>query len=162
MTQAISRWPLTRDPISGKDKSMWWNNCYWDRFFSEFFVFMLSLSLSRVSACSYIIWGINNRPVRARNSETFLPHRHERQRVKKDQPQDSISCQLNPVDTVTFYLLKNSFNIILAFCVKLQLKCTLDYPGADYSVCGLSVHNALFNLGYLIYKFSSSQFFILF
>jgi hypothetical protein len=29
---------------------------------------------------------------------------------------------------------------------KKEVQCTLDYPGADYSVCGLSVHDSFCNL----------------
>jgi hypothetical protein len=31
------------------------------------------------------------------------------------------------------------------------VQCTLDYPGADYSVCGLSVHYYFFNLPSMIH-----------
>jgi hypothetical protein len=39
--------------------------------FSEFFGFSLSISFHRGSSYSYIMWGINNRPVIGRSSELY-------------------------------------------------------------------------------------------
>jgi hypothetical protein len=39
--------------------------------------FSLSIIFHRGSPHSYITWGVNNRPVSGRSSETVSPHRHE-------------------------------------------------------------------------------------
>jgi hypothetical protein len=49
---------------------LWWEKWHWDRLFSEFFGFPLSMSFHRGSSYSYIIWGMNNMPVGGRSSET--------------------------------------------------------------------------------------------
>jgi hypothetical protein len=41
----------------------------WDRFFSEYFGFTLSISFHRGSPYLYIIWEMNNRPVGGLSSE---------------------------------------------------------------------------------------------
>jgi hypothetical protein len=43
---------------------------HWDRFFSKFFSFLLSISFYHGSPCTYITWRMNNRPVGGRRSET--------------------------------------------------------------------------------------------
>jgi hypothetical protein len=83
MTQAVSRRRLTAEarvypPVQSMWYS-WWKNWHWDRFLSEFFGFPLSLSFHRGSPYSNISWGMNNRPVGGRSSETVLPHRYGRQ-----------------------------------------------------------------------------------
>jgi hypothetical protein len=50
--------------------NLWWTAWHWDRLFSEFFGFSLSKSFHRVSLYLYVTWGLNNRPVFGRNSET--------------------------------------------------------------------------------------------
>jgi hypothetical protein len=64
MPQVVSRWPLTAEArvrarvnpcgICGGKK---W---HWDRFFSEFFGFPLSIYHSTVALQTYIIWGMRN------------------------------------------------------------------------------------------------------
>jgi hypothetical protein len=55
-------------------RNLRWTKCHWDRLFSEFFDFELSISFHRVTPYLYIMWGINNEPVGGRSSETmFLP-----------------------------------------------------------------------------------------
>jgi hypothetical protein len=49
---------------------LWWIKWHWDRVFFEFFGFPLAISFHHDSPYSYIIWGINNRPVGGRSSET--------------------------------------------------------------------------------------------
>jgi hypothetical protein len=49
---------------------MWWRKWHWDRFISQFFGCPLSTSFHSGSSCSCIIWGMNNRPVAGRSSET--------------------------------------------------------------------------------------------
>jgi hypothetical protein len=49
---------------------LWWTEWHWDRFLSEFFGFPLSASLHRGSPYSCITWGMNNRPVSGRSSDT--------------------------------------------------------------------------------------------
>jgi hypothetical protein len=41
---------------------LWWAKWHWDRFFSEFFSFSLSVSFHFGSPYSYITWGMNNKP----------------------------------------------------------------------------------------------------
>jgi hypothetical protein len=45
--------------------------------FSELILIFLSISFHRGSPYSYIICGMNNRPVGGRSSETVLPRLHE-------------------------------------------------------------------------------------
>jgi len=52
------------------DMGVWWMKWHWNRFFSEFFGFPLSVSFHRGCPYSYIIWGMNSRPVGGRSSET--------------------------------------------------------------------------------------------
>jgi hypothetical protein len=62
-----------RSPVSLPGQSMWdlwWTKWHWDRLFSEFFGFPLSISFHRRSAYSYIICGMNNMPVSGSSSET--------------------------------------------------------------------------------------------
>jgi hypothetical protein len=54
-----------------------WVNRHWDTFSSKFFCFSLSVSFHRGCPCSYIIWGMNNRPSGGRSSETVSPHRQQ-------------------------------------------------------------------------------------
>jgi hypothetical protein len=49
---------------------LWWTKWHWDRFFSEFFDFPLSISFHLGSPNSYIIWGMDNTPVADSNYET--------------------------------------------------------------------------------------------
>jgi hypothetical protein len=57
---------------------LWWTKWHWDRFFSEIFSFRLSISFYCGSPCSYITWGMNNRPVLvAAVQRRSPPHRHE-------------------------------------------------------------------------------------
>jgi hypothetical protein len=66
MNQAASRRPPTPETrvcdrvcpcgISGK------KNWHWERIFSKFFGFTLSLSFHRSRPYSYVTWGMNNRP----------------------------------------------------------------------------------------------------
>jgi hypothetical protein len=62
MAQAISRRPLTAEPrIRARGQVMWnlsWTKWHWDRVFSEFFDFPLSISFHRCSAQSCIIGGM--------------------------------------------------------------------------------------------------------
>jgi hypothetical protein len=51
-------------------RDLWRTKWHWDRFFSEFFGFPLSVSFHHGSPFSYINWGMNNMPVRGRSSET--------------------------------------------------------------------------------------------
>jgi hypothetical protein len=47
---------------------MWdilWTRWHWDRFFSEFFGFLVSISFHRESLYSYIVWEMNSRPLMA-------------------------------------------------------------------------------------------------
>jgi hypothetical protein len=48
---------------------LWWINWHWQKFFFEFFCFTL-LKLFTGAVYSYITWGLNNRPVGGRSSET--------------------------------------------------------------------------------------------
>jgi hypothetical protein len=71
ITQVVSCPLHSRGPGSHPGQSMWdfwWVKCYWNRFFSEFFAFPLSISFHHSSPFSYMIWGMNNRPV-GRSSE---------------------------------------------------------------------------------------------
>jgi hypothetical protein len=49
---------------------VWWKKWQWDRFFSEFFGFPLSISFHHHSPYSYIIWGMNNMSISGSSSET--------------------------------------------------------------------------------------------
>jgi hypothetical protein len=49
---------------------MWRIKWHWERFFSEFFDFQLSISFHRRSPYSYISWGMNNTSVGGNSSET--------------------------------------------------------------------------------------------
>jgi hypothetical protein len=49
---------------------LWWTKWHWDRSFSEFFGFPLSVSFHHGSPCSYITWRMNNRRVGGHSSET--------------------------------------------------------------------------------------------
>jgi hypothetical protein len=51
----------------------WWTKWHWDRFFSEFFGFLMSISFHRVSTILYITWGMKSRPTDDRCSETVSP-----------------------------------------------------------------------------------------
>jgi hypothetical protein len=62
---------------------LWWTKWQLDRIFSEFFGFLLSVSFHRGSAISYVMWGMSNKPVTSRSSETHLRHRHELQEVTR-------------------------------------------------------------------------------
>jgi hypothetical protein len=62
-----------RGPGSCPSQSMgdlWLTEWHWDRFFSNFFSCLLSVSLHHGSPYSYIIWGMNYRHVGGRSSET--------------------------------------------------------------------------------------------
>jgi hypothetical protein len=50
---------------------LWRTKWHWDRFFSEFFGFPLSISFHRRSPYSYIIWGMNSMSVSGSSSETY-------------------------------------------------------------------------------------------
>jgi hypothetical protein len=50
---------------------LWWTKWHWDRFHSECFGFHLSILFHHGSPHSYIIWGMNNRLVGGRSSETW-------------------------------------------------------------------------------------------
>jgi hypothetical protein len=52
MAQAVSRRPLTADARVSPGLSvwdLWWTKWHWDRFFSEYFGFPLSISFHRCS-----------------------------------------------------------------------------------------------------------------
>jgi hypothetical protein len=53
---------------------LWWKKRHWDRHFSEFFGFALPISFHSGPPYSYIIWGMNKRPVGGRSSETQSHH----------------------------------------------------------------------------------------
>jgi hypothetical protein len=48
---------------------LWWEKWHWDRFFSEFFGFLLSTPFRRGSSLFYVDWEMNNTPFRGRSSE---------------------------------------------------------------------------------------------
>jgi hypothetical protein len=50
---------------------LWWTKWHWDKFFSEFIGFRLSISLHHGSPYSHIIWGMNNRPSGGHSSEIW-------------------------------------------------------------------------------------------
>jgi hypothetical protein len=64
MAQVVSRWPLTAEarfrarvnPCGNCGGTKW----KWDRFFSEFFGFLLSIYHSTVALQTHIIWGMRN------------------------------------------------------------------------------------------------------
>jgi hypothetical protein len=59
MAQVVSRRPLTAEARSGARvnlRGIW----HWDRFFSEFFGFFLSIYNSTVALQTRIIWGMRN------------------------------------------------------------------------------------------------------
>jgi hypothetical protein len=75
LAQMVSLRPLTaearfRTRFRQSMWDLWWTKWQWDRFFSEFFCFAVSLSFHHDSPCSYIAWETNNRPVGGRSSET--------------------------------------------------------------------------------------------
>jgi hypothetical protein len=49
---------------------LWWTKWYWDRFFSEVFGCLLSISFHRGSQ-THIIWGMNNMSISGSSSETL-------------------------------------------------------------------------------------------
>jgi hypothetical protein len=49
---------------------LWWTEWHWDRFFSEFFGFSLSISFHRGSPNVYSNWEMNNRPAGSHSSQT--------------------------------------------------------------------------------------------
>jgi hypothetical protein len=49
MAQEISRRPLTAEARARSHVSLWWTKWYWDRFFPEYFGFLLSISFHRCS-----------------------------------------------------------------------------------------------------------------
>jgi hypothetical protein len=66
-------------PGSGPGQFMWnlWlTKWHCDEYLSQVFSIFLSISFHCGSPLSYIIWGMNNRPVKGRSSESH-PHRHE-------------------------------------------------------------------------------------
>jgi hypothetical protein len=75
MAQVVSRRPLTSEArvraLVSPTWDLWWTEWHWDRFFSEFFGFPLSIYHSTVALHTYI-WtgGKNNRPIRGSSSET--------------------------------------------------------------------------------------------
>jgi hypothetical protein len=64
MAQVVSRRPLTaeaRVPRPGQTmRDLWWTKWHWDRFFSEFFGFPLSIYHSTVALQTHIIWEMRN------------------------------------------------------------------------------------------------------
>jgi hypothetical protein len=61
------------DYISRPGQSMWdllWTKWHWDRFFSEFFGFTLSIYKSTYAVHIHIIWGMNNMSASGSSSET--------------------------------------------------------------------------------------------
>jgi hypothetical protein len=64
MAQIVSRRPLTAEARGSRPgQSMWdllWTKWQWDRFFSEFFGFPLSIYHSTVALQTHIIWGMCN------------------------------------------------------------------------------------------------------
>jgi hypothetical protein len=74
--QVGSCWPLIAEaqvhvhvnPLS----DLWWTKWYRDSFFSKFFTFPLCQYHLTLTLYSYIIWGMNNRPVGGYSSETYI------------------------------------------------------------------------------------------
>jgi hypothetical protein len=50
---------------------LWWTKWHWDRFFSKFFGFPLSISFCHCSIFTYVIWGMDKGSVRG-----LVPLRH--------------------------------------------------------------------------------------
>jgi hypothetical protein len=48
---------------------LWWTKRHWDRFFSKFIGFPLSVSFHLGPPYSYVVWGMNTRPVGGHSSE---------------------------------------------------------------------------------------------
>jgi hypothetical protein len=63
---------------------LWWTKCHWNRFFSEFFGFPVTIISPWLSMFIYH-WGMKNKPTDDCNSETISPHRYEQQQqnIKK-------------------------------------------------------------------------------
>jgi hypothetical protein len=78
MAQAVSRRPLNAEA----GFAAWWslhvefvvNKVALVHVFLEFFGFTLSVSFHLGSPCSYITWGMNNRPAGGRSAETQSYH----------------------------------------------------------------------------------------
>jgi hypothetical protein len=59
MAQIVSRQPLTAEAWVRAHVDLWWTKWHWDRFFSEFFGFPLSIYHSTVALQTHIL-GIRN------------------------------------------------------------------------------------------------------